>query len=280
MADKATAWSTSAQAYSTKVVHLTSRGGVALLTLLETTFPPPDPRTANILDAGAGTGAFTTLLSTTYPNTRIHAADFAPQMLSHLQSLSLPNITTQILDSSQDHTTQGLTPNTFTHAFSTFLIQFLPSPHFALHEMTRLLQPQTGLLGTAIWTKSHMHEPWDTACKNLDAGYIAPSASNPFGQTMKSIADLEAAYRNAGIVDVVSSETELWFECESAEEFADYFLDSKNPAFVTMQGGWKGDVEGVRKELARVTREMFGSGDGAAKVRIPMVAGCSVGRKA
>lgn len=95
---------------------------------------------------------------------------------------------------------------------------------------------------------------------------------------MKTIENLEDAYREAGLVDIKSEEKELFFECESGEEFADYFIDSKNPAFMTMQKGWKGDVEVVRKEMAKVAREKFGSGDG--KVRIPMVAGCAVGRKA
>lgn len=97
---------------------------------------------------------------------------------------------------------------------------------------------------------------------------------------MKNLESLEDAYREAGLVDVKSEEKELWFECESGEEFADYFIDSKNPAFVTMQKGWKGDVEVVRREMAKVAREKFGSGEGNGRVRIPMVAGCAVGRKA
>ncbi|PPJ58001.1 hypothetical protein CBER1_10434 [Cercospora berteroae] len=117
MADKKEGWSATAQAYSTKVAHLTRQGGEALLSLLTSNFPPPDPQTAYILDAGAGTGVFTSLLSTTYPNIPIHATDFSPSMLSLLQSQNLPNTTTQILDSSLDHISQGLLP-----AFSIFLI--------------------------------------------------------------------------------------------------------------------------------------------------------------
>ncbi|KAI5365184.1 putative S-adenosyl-L-methionine-dependent methyltransferase, Methyltransferase domain 25 [Septoria linicola] len=255
MTDQSSKWSATAQAYSSKIVEVTSQGGQALLELINTIDPPKG--TSVVLDSGAGTGLLTSLLADQYPGVQTTAADYAPAMLEILKQKKVPNVQTIVVDAGKDHVAQGLEADSYSHALSTFM-------------MFRVLKPG-GIIGIAIWSKNLIGEPWDVACKKLDPEYTPSDL--PFARTMKSLEDLEMAYVDAGFVDVSSRETEMYLEFESGKAFADYFLDSKNPPFISIQRAWRGDVEDVRDELARVTTEHYGDG------KIYMVAACSVGRK-
>lgn len=242
-----------------------------MLELVNTIDPPKV--TSVVLDSGAGTGVLTSLLVDQYPGVQITAADCAPAMLEILKQKKMPNVQTIVIDAGKDHIAQGFEADGYSHALSTFMIQFIPGndgPWTAIREMFRILKPG-GIIGIAIWSKNVIGEPWDVACRNLDPEYTPSDL--PFARPMKSLEDLEMAYVDADFVDVSSRETEMYLEFKSGKAFADYFLDSKNPPFISIQRAWRGDVEDVRDELARVTTEQYANG------KIYMVAACSVGRK-
>lgn len=84
---------------------------------------------------------------------------------------------------------------------------------------------------------------------------------------------LEKLYKEAGFVDVHSEEVEIWFKFPSAEDYADYFLHSMNPPFMSMQSSWKGNTEDFKQELIKVVKEKYDNGN------FLMILASVVGRK-
>ncbi|CAK4032991.1 S-adenosyl-L-methionine-dependent methyltransferase [Lecanosticta acicola] len=264
---KPSAWSATASTYNSRIVQVTSQGGSALLSLL-TTLRPFTPH-SKTLDSGCGSGALTALLHSQCPCMEITAGDIAPGMRDQLSKRNLP-IQIIPLDSTKPLVPQNLSAESFTHAVTSFMLQFIPNAPFAIKEMQTILEPG-GVVGNAIWSQNLIADPWNQACRNLDP-HFKPNES-AFDKALKTTEDLEEAYREAGFVDITSEETELYLTFESAEDFAEFFIHSGNPPFVMMMSTWKGNVEDVRQELVRVTREHFEDG------KIFMVAACTVGRK-
>lgn len=268
MSDNAQMWSVHATAYASRISKVTSEGGEALLRLVEKRRRLE--RDSTVLDSGAGTGALTSLLHQKCPDMFIVAADISPGMLAVLSQKKIPIVQTIVLDATGDHVSQGLRAEQFTHALSTFMVQFISPPQKAIDEMHRVLQPG-GVIGVSLWSKNQIGEPWNIACARLDPDY-APNYG-VFADGWQSTQDLEVAFTSAGFVDVEVSETELFLVFDTAEDFADAFITSKNPAFLKLQGTWRGNVEDVRDELVKVTRERFENG------KIHMTAACAVGVK-
>ena len=97
--------------------------------------------------------------------------------------------------------------------------------------------------------------------------------TSAFSDALRTREDLEKLYKAAGFVDVRSEEVELMFNFPSAEDYADYFLHSQNPPFMSMQSSWKGDPEDVKEKLIRVVKESYDNG------KFLMISASVVGRK-
>lgn len=261
----ADSWSAHATGYASKVTHVTQAGGAALLQLLGLIDDD-----AVVLDSGAGSGALTALIREQSAHASITAGDIAPGMLGVLQKRAIPHVQTTILDASADHIAQGLQERQFTHVFSTFMMQFVPDPQFTVAEMIRVVRPG-GKIALSIWSDVQTGEPWNIACSNLDPEY--ESNHGVFGKAWKTVDDMALALDRAGFVDTRTSESEHWLIFESAEDFAETFITSGNPAFLKLQSTWKGKLEDVREELIKVTREQFDNG------RLRMVAAHAVARR-
>lgn len=97
--------------------------------------------------------------------------------------------------------------------------------------------------------------------------------TSAFSDALRVPEDLEKLYKEAGFVNVRSEQVELWFKFQSAEDYADYFLHSLNPPFMSMQSSWKGSPEDVKEELIKVVREKYDNG------KFLMISASVVGRK-
>ncbi|SMR64453.1 unnamed protein product [Zymoseptoria tritici ST99CH_3D1] len=128
-----------------------------------------------------------------------------------------------------------------------------------------------GVFGSTIWSKAQIAEPWNKACSKLDSTFESNDAA--FSSAWGGCQDLEQGLKKAGFVDVRSEEREIVMRFESAEAFAEYWLEGGNPALLRWSANWKGEKERVRGELMRIVREEFGNG------RIEMVAASVIGRK-
>lgn len=111
----------------------------------------------------------------------------------------------------------------------------------------------------------------DVACKNLDSNF--EPVTSAFSDALTAPEDLEHLYKEAGFVDIQSEEVELWFKFRSAEDYAEYFLHSLSPPFMSMQSSWKGNPEDVKEELIKVVKEKYDNG------KFLMISASVVGRK-
>lgn len=268
MSDNASKWSATANSYSTTIVKLTGQGGEALLKLVESVRPLDD--SAVVLDSGAGSGALTALLRQKNSKMPIVAADVAPGMLEMLAKRDIPNLKTLLLDASGDHVAQGLQEDHFTHALTTFMLQFINPAKQAVAEMYRILQPG-GIIGNTIWSSSGCIDLWSMAVRSVDPSF---KAEDMWTEDVRSPRDLKQAYTEAGFVDIQTTETPMYLEFDSAEGFVDYFIGAGNPFFGLVKATWsEGQAEDVRDELVKIVREHYDNG------KIPFVAACVVGRK-
>lgn len=268
MSDNASKWSATANSYSTTVVKLTGQGGEALLKLVESVRPFNDA--AVVLDSGAGSGALTALLRQKDSKMPIVAADVAPGMLEMLAKRDIPNLKTLLLDASGDHVAQGLQENYFTHALTTFMLQFINPATQAVAEMHRALAPG-GIIGNAIWSSSGCTDLWSRAVRTVDPSF---QSRDMWTEDIRSPKDLEQAYAEAGFMDIKTTETPMYLEFDNAESFVDYFIGAGNPFFGLVKATWTGGKAGdVRGELVKIVREHYDDG------KIPFVAACVVARK-
>lgn len=249
-------------------MKLTGQGGEALLKLVESVRSFDD--SAVVLDSGAGSGALTALLRQKSSKMPIVAADVAPGMLEMLAKRDIPNLKTLLLDASGDHIAQGLQENHFTHALTTFMLQFINPGKQAVAEMYKVLQ-SGGIIGNAIWSSSGCTDIWSRAVRTVDPDY---QSKDMWIEDIRSPKDLEQAYAGAGFVDIKTTETPMYLEFDSAESFVDYFITAGNPFFGLVKATWTaGQAEEVRRELVKIVRESYDNG------RIPFVAASVVGRK-
>lgn len=159
-------WSAGAAAYVNRVAQVTGEGGEALVKLVNNIKPFDDG--SKVFEAGAGTGATTHLLRQQNANMAIVAGDPAAGMLEQLKKRNLKNVDTMVLEATEDHVSRGLQADSFSHALSTFVLQFVvPRAQIAVNEMYRLLQ-SGGIIGNTMWTKTLVGEPW----YDLDYSYV------------------------------------------------------------------------------------------------------------
>lgn len=272
-------WSVAATPYTAQVALTTSLASTALIDLVETLSPIdslepssslPTHSTASVLDAGAGSGSLTSALSARYPTVPIVATDFAPSMVAALDARHLPNVRTHVLDSCVPHP-EILRSDSFSHVLSSFMLQYTCNPHGAVREMYRILRPG-GVVGLAIWTDVAINWPWNEACKRLDPTFEPVKHFDESAWVVEQ--EIEAALTEAGFQEVKSEGAKTPLRFESAEEFANYWFNSKNPGMVKAQSAWKGNAEDVRAMLEKVVREEWGDGK-----EFIMSVGLTVGRK-
>lgn len=261
--EAAKGWSAAARVYAKSIEKTTTDGANALLDLVETI--KPLSADSVVFDSGAGSGALTALVhARSGGKATITATDVAPGMLALLAERNLPGVTTQVLDATRDHVEQGLPEGHFTHAVSSFMVQFLGSAkavQFAVDEMVRTVRPHgEGVVGLAIWGAVQFIDAWNLACTNLDPDFQFDSTA-VFGDAWATVEELEAGFTQAGLVDIRTKRFECWLEFESAEQFVHTFYTMNNPGWIALQKMWtKGDPEEVREEFTRVVKEQYKDG--------------------
>ena len=129
----------------------------------------PLARESYALDVGAGSGTLAACIVRTNKETRVLATDISQGMLDEIAKRQLPNVTTQIEDAVS---LSGIKDNTFSHAFTSFAIQFTPDPLACVESLHRVLVPG-GVVGIAVWGKdTDISTAHNAACKRLDPDYV------------------------------------------------------------------------------------------------------------
>ena len=248
-------WSITAETYSSNVGRTSSLAATRLLTLVQEALPITS--TSHVLDNGAGTGAVTFAVASQLPSTHVLATDLTPAMLSNISSANFPNVSVRALDARS--LSQELPSDSFTHAFSTFMLHTITTPVEALHEMHSVMR-SNGIVGIAIWAQRNgPFDIWERACRSLDSGYALPE---PFDDphAWRTCQELENALGQVGFREIKTEEICMPFPFESTESFLEFWFGAKNPAAEKYLSNWQGNKETIKRAMERICREEFGDG--------------------
>lgn len=244
-------WGTASKAYAAKAEYVTRRCAEGLISLVHGESPLSAP-SATAFDNGAGSGVTTTALRTRFSNLPILAADLSPGMLDIVEKKNLPHVKCQVLDAIN---LSPIANNTFTHALSTFMIQFTPDPLRALKEMYRVTK-SGGTLGLGMWGEMCFDAPWEDTVRQFEPDYTFPHSYTPDWSNEESI---RAYIQEAGFKNVRSKTIRPRWNFKSAEEYLDFFLEMKNPELMRgYQPWWNKGMESVmRPMLESILKEKY-----------------------
>lgn len=145
----------------------------------------------------------------------IVAADLSPGMLDIMKKKRLTNIGPEIVDAID---LKPCRHDTFTHSFSTFMIQFASQPHQALHEMYRVTKP-VGILGLCMWKRMCVDDPWQDTVRQFEPDYSYPQTWTPDwadGERLKT------CVQDAGFGDVRIKVIQSCWGFKTSDQFVEY----------------------------------------------------------
>ena len=248
-------WSSTAPSYCSKVGRTSALGASRLVELLNNQCPISI--NSKVLDNGAGAGAVTLAVASNFPGAHVVATDISPSMLTTISAYGLPNVTTHVIDARE--LSRSLKRGTYSHAFSTFMLQTIRTPLAALREMYDVLSPLGGV-GIGVWAKRNgPFEVWEHACQSIDPAYELP---NPFDDpnAWRTQQDLEIALEKAGFREVSSEEVCIPFPFDGPQAFMEFWFQSNNPAILQIMQSWERDIDETRQAVEKVVREDYNNG--------------------
>lgn len=230
----AQSWSTTAPTYSGNVARTSAIAAARLLELANG--ERPFDKSSVVLDDGAGTGAVTLQIASSFSDARIVAVDVSSRMLDIISAHGHANVSTKVVDART--ISKHLGQRVFTHAFNTFMLQTITTPLNAVKEMYQVLQPN-GIAGIGLWAKRNgPFEVWERACQTIDPNYELPT---PFDDpnAWRTTMDLEKALYDAGFENVRCEEIAMPFPFKGAEAFSEFWFEARNPAAVKCMSNWE-----------------------------------------
>ena len=245
-------WGTASAAYAARTEYVTRPSAEQLIAWVNEESPISVP-SATALDNGAGSGVVTTALRTRFPNIPILAADLSPGMLEMIEKKHLPHVKCQVVDATN---LSSIADNTFTHSFSTFMIQFSSDPYQALREMYRVTKPG-GRLGLCMWAKLWCFDtPWEDTVRHFEPDYTYPPVWTP---DWSDEGRLRTYIQEVGFKDIQVKTIRLPWDFETPEDYFRFFLESKNPYFMSgYQPWWDKGMEGtMRPVFEKIVKEKY-----------------------
>ncbi|QIW99509.1 hypothetical protein AMS68_005027 [Peltaster fructicola] len=236
-------WDEISERYQGLVGRMTLHGTTRIVEYVNTVAPFQED--SYVLDVGAGGGSVEIVIRERAPaGTKILATDIAVGMLAQIDALKLPNVTTQQEDAVN---LAGLKNDTFTHAFTTYAIQFTPDAQEAVNQMYRVLKPG-GTAGILIWGDYvGMADIHDRACRLVNPQYRA--AEPMAGKAWSGRVEHRQALMKAGFQNVEINGCLMPWYTETGEDFARYWFDFKNPVPELMLAG--AAKQGITREQLR-----------------------------
>ncbi len=157
-----------------------------------------------VLDVGCGTGSLTAAIADAVSVQSVDGIDLAEPYLAKARATCTDP---RIQFHKGDAASLPFTDGSFDRVLSQLVLHFVPDAEAAISEMTRVVRPG-GVVAAAVWdtyggTPAHRYF-WDTAAM-LDAK-VEAARSAFFFRPMTAPGDLDRAWRNAGLREVVQSE--------------------------------------------------------------------------
>ena len=259
-------WSSTAPTYDTNVGRLSTVAAPRLVAIVDT--QRSIDAASRVLDVGAGTGAVTLHIAADRPSAHILATDISGEMLKSIDAIGHANVSTRVMDARA--LAANLAPRTFTHVFNTFMLQVLTDPLDLVRQMYQLLEPG-GAIGIALWgLDAAPLVIWERACRCIDPTYRMPHAFDD-PNAWRTTSELQSALTEAGFINVQSVQSDIDFPF-SAEHFAEFWFDSKNPVPERAIESWNGDVARLRAEMIDVIRKGDGNG---GDIKTPVILGAA-----
>jgi SAM-dependent methyltransferase len=181
------------------------------------------PAGEKILDVGSGTGSLSFALAARGDHKEIVGVDVGEPFVAYAREHNTdPRTTFRIADA----TVLPFGDASFDRAVSQLVLQFLPDPLKAVREMKRVVRPG-GTVAACIWDayggQPHIRMLWDTAAT---LGFLRQHA---IIRSLGTEGEMAAAWRQAGLVDVVPGELTMRFVFADFHDYWSPYLGGDGP---------------------------------------------------
>jgi SAM-dependent methyltransferase len=177
-----------------------------------------------IVDVGSGTGSLSFALAARGDHKEIVGIDVGEPFVAHAREHNKdPRTSFRIADA----TALPFGDATFDRAVSQLVLQFLPDPLKAVREMKRVVRPG-GTVAACVWDayggQPHIRMLWDTAAT---LGFL--KSPHSIIRSLGTEGEMEATWREAGLVDVVPGEITMRFVFQDFHDYWSPYLGGDGP---------------------------------------------------
>jgi len=179
-----------------------------------------------VLDVGSGTGALTLHVADVAPSSRITGVDPSADYVDFAQKRVLTNrVNFEVGDAQR----LRFSDSTFDRTFALLMMNFIPDRTKALREMIRVTRPD-GFVAAAVWDYGEGMEMlrifWDEAVAQDPAITARDERHMPLSRN----GELEAFWRENGLLNVVGQPLTVQLDFSSFDDFWTPFLAGQGPA--------------------------------------------------
>jgi len=206
------------------------------------------PPGEKILDVGSGTGSLSFALAARGDHKEIVGIDVGEPFVAFAREHNKdPRTSFRISDA----TALPFGDATFDRAVSQLVLQFLPDPLKAVREMKRVVRPG-GTVAACVWDayggQPHIRMLWDTAAT---LGFL--KSPHSIIRSLGIDGEMEATWREAGLVDVVPGELTMRFVFRDFHDYWSPYLGGDGPLGEMVMGLTPSD----RAVFERKMREIY-----------------------
>lgn len=180
-----------------------------------------------VLDVGCGTGALASEVLARSQPLEVHAVDLAETYVEYARAR---NTDSRFVFAVGDACSLGYPSNYFDRVLSLLVLHFVPKPIDAIAEMRRVAKPGA-TLGAAVWDARGGFVAnrlfFDTAAA-LDPRGSQRRAKN-YTRPLTKPGELAAAWRNAGLLDVVEAQLSIRMEYANFQDYWSPYLGRDGP---------------------------------------------------
>ena len=217
-------------------------------------------RVERVLDVGCGTGRLAEAIGAAAGAGEIHGVDFSPAYIEHARR---SNPDPRFVFRVGDACALELPDAGFDRVLAMLLLHFVTTPEKAIAEMRRVAKPG-GTVAAAVWDArggfvvNRMF--FDTAAA-LDPQGAGPRRARNFTRPMTRPGELGAAWRAAGLLDVVETVLSIRMEFASFDDYWAPYVGKEGPAAEYV--GTLGEAPRARLQEALRSAYLDGEADGA-----------------
>ena len=200
-----------------------------------------------VLDVGCGTGALTDAIAASAPTSRIAAIDRSEPFIAAARATHFdPRLRFEIGDAQQ----LPFENASFDRTLSLFILNFVPDPDTAMHEMMRVTRP-TGTVTCGVWDYSDGMQMlcrfWEEAVALDPAAVSRDERQMPLCRT----GELASLFRRHDFAEIDEAALAIQMRFSSFDDYWSPFLENQGPAGVYVSQLDEAARERLRLRLRR-----------------------------